>query len=624
MSESLTIPLNKLAPWSGNVRKTGVHDGIDELAASIASHGLLQSLVVQTGKRGKYEVVAGQRRLLALQSLAKAGTIAKDFPVPCMVVDNSETSTELSLAENVVRAPMHPADQFEAFHALAEQGESPADIAARFGISELAVAQRLKLGRLSPVILEAYRMGQLTLDAAQAFTVTDDRAMQERVYSQLTSWNRSAHTIRDALTEDEVATTDKRVEFVGLEAYTAAGGLIRQDLFSEDGEGYVVDIELLDRLVSEKLQSTADQVAAEGWLWVETATECDYQALSRFSRLHPEDVELSADEQAEYDALSEQYDTLIDSDDDADEPRLAEVEQRMDAITAKTKTWPTTTLAAAGAIVTIAYDGKLRIERGLVRKEDLPKLRKSEAADNTPTGSEDETSSEPGLSAKLVEELTAHKTAAIAARLIDNPDVALAAVVHKLVLDAFHLGYASESCLKLSLSGPALTGALSKPEACSGLMAIEKARENAGEYVPGSPSQLWTWCLERSRDELLQLLALVAAKSVDAIQHKADRPNSGRLKHAESLAIALGLDMTDWFKPTDESYFGRLSRTQILSAIDEAKGDHAPSLDKLKKAELAARAEQLLAGTGWLPEPLRIASAEAASEDDESMPLAAE
>lgn len=624
MSESLPIPLNKLAPWSGNVRKTGVHDGIDELAASIASHGLLQSLVVQTGKRGKYEVVAGQRRLLALQSLAKDGTIAKDYPVPCMVVDNHAISTEISLAENLVRAPMHPADQFEAFHALAEQGESPADIAARFGICELAVAQRLKLGRLSPVILEAYRMGQLTLEAAQAFTVTEDRALQERVYSQLTSWNRSAHTIRDALTEDEVATTDKRVEFVGLEAYTAAGGVIRQDLFSEDGEGYVVNIALLDKLVADKLQSTADQVTAEGWLWVEKSPESDYQTLSRFSRLHPEDVELSADEQAEYDALSEQYDALIDSDDDADEARLAEIEQRMEAIMAKTQSWSAKTLSVAGAIVTIAYDGKLRIERGLVRKEDLPKLRNAETSDEASVSSDEEPSPDVGISAKLVEDLTAQKTAAIAACLIDNPDVALAAVVHKLVLDAFHLGYASESCLKLSLIGPALTSALSKPEACTGLVAIEKARENAGEYVPGSPSQLWTWCLERSRDELLQLLAFVAAKSVDAIQHKADRPNSGRLKHAESLAIALGLDMTHWFRPTAETYFGRVSRTQILAAIDEAKGDHAPSLDKLKKAELAARAEQLLAGTGWLPEPLRVASSDASSADDEFIALAAE
>jgi ParB family transcriptional regulator, chromosome partitioning protein len=83
--EATTIPLNKLTVWDGNVRKTGVTDGIDELAASIAAHGLLQSLVVRKAKRGKYAVVAGQRRLLALQSLAKSKAIAADLDIPCTI-----------------------------------------------------------------------------------------------------------------------------------------------------------------------------------------------------------------------------------------------------------------------------------------------------------------------------------------------------------------------------------------------------------------------------------------------------------------------------------------------------------------------------------------------------------
>ena len=60
-----TIPLNKLAAWSGNVRKTGADTGLAELAASIAAHGLLQSLVVRKDKKGKFAVVAGRRRLRA-------------------------------------------------------------------------------------------------------------------------------------------------------------------------------------------------------------------------------------------------------------------------------------------------------------------------------------------------------------------------------------------------------------------------------------------------------------------------------------------------------------------------------------------------------------------------------
>ena len=78
-----------------------------------------------------------------------------------------------------------------------------------------------------------------------------------------------------------------------------------------------------------------------------------------------------------------------------------------------------------------------------------------------------------------------------------------------------------------------------------------------------------------------------------------------------------------WFQPTADAYFGRVSKGFILAAINEAKGSHAPSLDKLKKAELAARAEALVTGTGWLPVPLRIAAeGEPVTADD--LPEAAE
>jgi ParB family chromosome partitioning protein len=65
--------------------------------------------------------------------------------------------------------------------------------------------------------------------------------------------------------------------------------------------------------------------------------------------------------------------------------------------------------------------------------------------------------------------------------------------------------------------------------------------------------------------------------------------------------------MGNWFNPTAGNYFGRVNRAQILSAIDEANGSHAPALEKLKKSELAVRAEALISGTSWLPEPLRVA-----------------
>ena len=79
-----SIPLNKLVAWDGNVRKTNPDQNLDELKASITAHGLLQSLVVRKTSRGKFSVIAGRRRYLALSSLAGSGVIDADTPIPCI------------------------------------------------------------------------------------------------------------------------------------------------------------------------------------------------------------------------------------------------------------------------------------------------------------------------------------------------------------------------------------------------------------------------------------------------------------------------------------------------------------------------------------------------------------
>src|SRR5258708_21164598 len=271
-----SIPLDKLVPWDGNVRKTGASEGLEELTASIAANGLLQSIVLRKAYRGNFSIIAGRRRFPPLSALAEGGTIASDAPVPCRVIPGSADPTEISLTENVVRAPMHPADQFVAFRELIDGGSTPADIAARFGISETAIAKRLKLARVSPVVFEAYRNAELTLEQVQAFAVSDDHAAQERVFSDMPDWSDDPDAIRDALTQDEIAATDKRARFVTVAAYEGAGGAVRRDLFAEDDDGiFLLDVDLLNGLSLQKLQSESEAVRAEGWKWVEVHTELD-------------------------------------------------------------------------------------------------------------------------------------------------------------------------------------------------------------------------------------------------------------------------------------------------------------------------------------------------------------
>jgi len=108
------IPLAKLTPSPTNVRvaKTSKYDD-KSLAASIKTHGVLQNLIVKANDDDTYEVIAGGRRLAALNALVDEGELQPDALVPCTVKDGD--LTEISLVENRMRAQMHPADAFVAF-----------------------------------------------------------------------------------------------------------------------------------------------------------------------------------------------------------------------------------------------------------------------------------------------------------------------------------------------------------------------------------------------------------------------------------------------------------------------------------------------------------------------------
>ncbi len=587
------IALSKLTAWDGNVRRTGSNEGIGELVASIAAHGLLQSLVVKKAPRGKFAVVAGQRRLLALKELAAQGRIEADAAVACRVIAATADATELSLAENAVRLPMHPADQFEAFRDLIDWGSSPADVAARFGVNEATVKKRLRLARVSPVILAAYREGSLGLEQVMAFAVSDDAHAQEQVFAQLPPWEADPSDIRATLTQDEIAATDRRVRFVTLAAYEEAGGRVKRDLFAENEDGvFILDTSLLDALVTRKLEAEARTLRAEGWKWVEARASLDYEARSGFRRLHPEPVALGDEEQAELDRLAQEYDTLAEraEEDEEASARLDEIQERIDALERRERAYTLETLSIAGAIVTLGSDGRTDIVRGLVRPEDAPAEKSGGEASGPKV--------RPMHSAALVESLTAAKSAALGAELARRPDTALAVVVHALALSAFRLY--GESSLQLSLTPTHYR------EGGSGCEALTQARAAWGERMPGEAEALWQWCLAQDRDTLLELLAFCAGCSIDAVQKKHERPDNRRLAHAQAVGEALKFDMTAWFSPTAANYFNRVSHAVILGALAQAKGAKPMrSWQAMKKSELAALAEREVAGTGWLPQPLK-------------------
>ena len=357
---------------------------IEALAESIARRGLLQSLSVRPlfdsegNETGSYEVQAGGRRLRALKLLVKQKRLAKNAPIPCIVKTTGILEDD-SLAENTDREALHPLDQFRAFAALRDKGQSEEDIAAAFAVTPAVVRQRLKLAAASPKLLDAYAADELNLEQLMAFCVTDDHARQEQVFDAITQRQVAAHAfnIRRLLTETCVEASDPRARFVGLDAYIAAGGTIMRDLFEDDDGGWLQDPDLLMRLVSEKLAAERERLLAQGWKWVEAAMELPYELTFELRRLQPIDAALSKEEQAHYDALAEEHDALIEglSEDDIPDDvraRLDSIEAELAELDNRAPKFAPEDMARAGVLVSVNEDGRLGIQYGFLRREDVP------------------------------------------------------------------------------------------------------------------------------------------------------------------------------------------------------------------------------------------------------------
>ena len=383
-----SIPLDRLVPSPANVRKTPAGKAaFAELKASIPVHGLLENLVARSAEAAKdggerYAVIAGARRLAALNELANEGVIETDYPVPCRIVTNGANDSEISLAENVVRVSMHPADQVEAFGALALAGATVADIAARFGVSERTVEQRLRLGHVAPELLDAYREDRIDLATLKAFTVTTDRTRQLAVWEQVSEqgYRPSDWQIRRMLTEDRIPAGAALARYVGVDAYEAAGGPVLRDLFADEHENgvWLEDPALLMKLALDRLQVAADELATR-WKWAEARLDVDWSDLARFGRVHPTPAEPTDEEKAEIERLHVRHDELVNMDEDewtdelieeaeAIEPRLAEIQA---AIKARAVFKPED-IAISGCIVTVGNDGAIQVVHGLVKPEDMP------------------------------------------------------------------------------------------------------------------------------------------------------------------------------------------------------------------------------------------------------------
>ncbi|HEX2842071.1 ParB/RepB/Spo0J family partition protein [Hyphomicrobium sp.] len=632
VTRAMDIPFNQLRLSEKNVRTIYDKETIKELAESIATHGLIQSLGVRLSVSGdetateQYEVHAGGRRFRAFELLLKQKRISADKPIPC-VIKTDGIAEDDSYVENTQRESMHPIDEFRAFKRMIDAGKSETEISTTHRVSIAFVRQRLRLAVASPLLLQAYRDDEIDLEQLMAYCVIDDHARQESVFERLQgNWNNDAQDIRRALTEDTVPSTDKRVKFIGLDVYEKAGGHVERDLFSTTDQGYLKDVELLNTLVSDKLASVAEGYRAKGWKWVDAAVAIPHDAKWGLERVIGEDAPLSAKEQKRLDKLNaeiEQLDALDELTDEQD-ARRDELQAEVSAIEEKQPVFAEDDMARAGVFLSINHMGHLEIDAGFIKDDGAA----DESADNADeetangqaasphAGDDDENASRP-LSAALMEDLTAFRTVALRNAMAQDFSIAFTSVVHAYAMSHFYTFSHGKTCLQLKMDTMFPMKAPGLAE--WGPMKAVKDRDAAWrKMLPKSSADLWSALLAMEHTTLQQLFAHLASLSVNATI-SAHLRSADSVAHAHDLFRALDTTMVkEGWNTTAENYLSRVSKDRILEAVTEATGAETRALiAHLKKEAMAKEAERLIDGKGWLPEPLRVAAPSNATDNED-------
>ena len=625
------IPLSLLSLAPENVRRTPPDASSDaEIKASIKALGLLENLVVRADAEdadgtGPHAVIAGGRRLKALQELAGEGAIDPDHPVPCQVRSGDVDSGEVSLAENVVRVAMHPADQVEAFGKLAAAGQPVSAIAARFGASERLVEQRLRLGSAAPELLDAYRADRIDMEVLKAFAVTTDRERQLAVWEQVSAQGHrpSAWQVQRLLTEERVPGSSMVARFVGTKAYEDAGGQVMRDLFAANDETgtWFEDPVLLDRLAMDKLREAADELATR-WKWVTPMVRVAWEDTASYGRVHPQPAEPTEEERDEIRKLEARLQEIEGLDDDdwtseieveagAIETRLDEIDRDVDERAAYRRE----DFAIAGCIVTIGPVDGIEVIQGLVRPEDMPE--RTEDGDGADAGRDDAHVQAPPVAPSVSldrdREAAARKEAGVGVGLADDLRAIRTALVKA------HLATDFEAAFDLFLFQAARAVFLFRHAAHALDISVRETadrpttRMNDASFADWSPGEAMLedrsglsldWMeIEDDGEAFAALRALPQAEKEALFAACIARTVKPQLAfealarpELEATVARLGIDFAARIRPTAEMLWSRISKGRIMEIARATLGvSWAGDRSRMKKAELAAAMETAFA-----------------------------
>jgi ParB family chromosome partitioning protein len=180
--EEVRLPLDALKASPGQPRKNFNQAALEELAASIKEHGVIQPIIVEDAGDGTYIIVAGERR-------TRAARLAGFREVPALIRSYSdEKRLEVALIENVQRTDLNPVEEAAAYKKLmALTGLSQDETAAKVGKNRATVANALRLLKLPRRIQEALEREEISAGHGRALLSVEKAAAQEELFREITA-----------------------------------------------------------------------------------------------------------------------------------------------------------------------------------------------------------------------------------------------------------------------------------------------------------------------------------------------------------------------------------------------------------------------------------------------------
>lgn len=176
------IPIDSIVPNPHQPRRHFSPSDLEDLLASIKEHGILQPLVVTSKGDGKYELIAGERRLRASKMLG-----LKEVPVVVRTA-NEQQKLELAIIENIQRQALNAVEEAKAYQGLIDLFSLKQDeVAARVGKSRSYVANTLRLLDLDEAILQALVDGKITRSHARTLLAEGDPDRRKELFKQIVS-----------------------------------------------------------------------------------------------------------------------------------------------------------------------------------------------------------------------------------------------------------------------------------------------------------------------------------------------------------------------------------------------------------------------------------------------------